>query len=308
VLTRQSGGSLPERAYRLLRQPDSRTIWNISRDADIVVMPNLSLRMVAPIVAAGAPLAIWHQHQYRNPAFSTRGDTLAQRLKGMVFRNYVSVNLGCSDFITRDLPDVRPKATLLNPYDARIMFEDKSIVRDRDLLVLGRLVKEKGFDVVLRAMAVAGGALYDARLSIVGTGPEEAVLRQLAADLGIAGRVDFLGAKTGDELRHVLNQHRVLIVPSVWDEPFGIVALEGLACGAAVVVSNAGGLPEAVGRHGYLFRRGDVGDAAAMIAQARRNFDAGPPDPAGRARHLARQRAENVAAELVTRLAPFARP
>jgi glycogen synthase len=307
VLTRQPGETMPDRAYRLLRQPDGRTMRKICRDADIVLMPNLSLKMLAPVLATRTPLAVWHQHQYRDPALPALKQTLPQQLKGIFFRSYVSVNLGCSDFITRDLPDERPRATLANPYDSEIMFEEGGIVRDRDLLVLGRLVPEKGFAVVLRAMAIAGGPLHHARLSVVGTGPDEQRLRELAADLGIAARVDFLGVRTGAELRRVLNQHRVLVVPSLWEEPFGIVALEGLACGASVVVSDAGGLPEAVSGHGYLFKRGDIADAARVIALARDDFCAGPADPEGRALHLKRHRAENVATELVAKLTPYAR-
>jgi glycogen(starch) synthase len=56
-----------------------------------------------------------------------------------------------------------------------------------------------------------------------------------------------------------------MVVPSVMEEPFGIVALEGLACGCRMVISKAGGLPEAVGRFARIFRNGDVAELSAAL-------------------------------------------
>jgi glycosyltransferase involved in cell wall biosynthesis len=56
-----------------------------------------------------------------------------------------------------------------------------------------------------------------------------------------------------------LNQHQILVVPSKYDEPFGVVALEGIACGCAVIGSNGGGLPEAIGPSGITFPNADIG-------------------------------------------------
>ena len=62
-----------------------------------------------------------------------------------------------------------------------------------------------------------------------------------------------------------MNRHRVMVVPSIWEEPFGIVALEGLACGCEVVIARSGGLPEATGPFGVTFKRGDPVDLANVI-------------------------------------------
>jgi len=55
-------------------------------------------------------------------------------------------------------------------------------------------------------------------------------------------------------------------VPSIWEESFGVVALEGAACGCVVLGSHGGGLPEAIGPCGITFRRGDVSDLASKLA------------------------------------------
>lgn len=63
---------------------------------------------------------------------------------------------------------------------------------------------------------------------------------------------------SGEDLVQCLNDHRFILVPSVWEEPFGMVALEGMACGCIPIVSDGGGLPDAVGNAGLIFQRGNV--------------------------------------------------
>ena len=296
VLTLYDGDPMPERAYRLIRRPDPLTIFRVCRAADAVIMPNIGLKMVLPVLASRTPLFVWHQHEYRNAAVSDKDQTLPTRLKGAIIKRLVTANFGCSDYITNGLPDGRPKATLLNPYDSDIFFEDETVVRDQDILGLGRFVHDKGFHIVLQAMSIPDGPLRTARVTLVGEGPDEQILKDMVVSLGIADRVAVLGAQRGEELRRTLCAHHVLVVPSIWQEPFGIVALEGLACGCATVVSNAGGLPQAVGGQGRMFELGNVADAARVLASAR----AEPRilNPAARRAHLANHTCAAVAKEM----------
>ena len=93
-----------------------------------------------------------------------------------------------------------------------------------------------------------------------------------------------------------LNRHRILVVPSRYNEPFGIVALEGIACGCVVVGSRGGGLKEAIGPCGDTFRNGDAADLARVLGRLLRRpeLDAEPLRQA--AGHLARHAGERVAA------------
>ena len=79
----------------------------------------------------------------------------------------------------------------------------------------------------------------------------------------------------------------MVVVPSEWDEAFGFVVIEALACGAAVVTSDAGGLPEVVGNAGLTFGRGDPEDLASVLRDL---FD--HPDRIANYRSRARARAE----------------
>jgi glycosyltransferase involved in cell wall biosynthesis len=108
----------------------------------------------------------------------------------------------------------------------------------------GRLVPEKGCETLLRAFALALQKIPAARLAIVGDGPAGARLRELAGELGIRKQVDFKGRLSNDETQSLMRQGWAVCVPSLWDEPFGMVAAEAQMNGVPVIASNCGGLPE----------------------------------------------------------------
>ena len=129
---------------------------------------------------------------------------------------------------------------------------------------VGRLFRLKGVHVLLEAFVAVQHALPEARLLIVGDGPERGRLEAQAAELGIADRTVFTGFQR--EVAAHLRLFTVSVVPSIWKEPFSLVAAESLAAGMPVVGSNTGGLPEVVtdGRSGILVPPAD----AARLAEA----------------------------------------
>jgi len=176
----------------------------------------------------------------------------------------VSKNLAVSRALAETIPakcDV-----IANPYREDIFVEDSANVRDRDLVFVGRLVSDKGCAVLLEAVAMLGASGLRPTLTIVGSGPEFEALRVQSTANGLDSQIVFAGQKTGAELAAVLNQHRILVVPSLWKEPFGIVALEGIACGCVVVGSEGGGLPEAIGSCGLTFPNGDQRALAELLS------------------------------------------
>ena len=115
----------------------------------------------------------------------------------------------------------------------------------RLILYVGRLVPEKGVQVLLDAMPTIIRDAPDVRLAIVGTGPAEDMIRSRSNELGIADRVHMYGF-VEDEVRNELYaKASVAVVPSLY-EPFGITALEAMAAKVPLVTSNAGGLDEIV--------------------------------------------------------------
>jgi glycogen(starch) synthase len=133
-------------------------------------------------------------------------------------------------------------------------------------LCVGRQVPDKGFDVAFAAFARVADRFPRLRLALAGSGPARADLEQLARDLGIAGRVDFLGRVP--EVPPVLNLATFVLMPSRWEETFGLVALEAALLGRPVVATRVGALPEVVrdGETGLIVERGDDVGLAAAIA------------------------------------------
>lgn len=154
----------------------------------------------------------------------------------------------------------------------------------------GRLVREKGVDVLLRAFAAVRTRVPDARLLLAGAGPDEKSLRALAASLGLGAAVAWLGTIPWDALGEALAPAWVHAVPSVWAEPFGLTATEAMMRGTAVVASRTGGLAESVddGVTGLAVAPGDVpalaGALGALLADRALAEAMGA---AGRARALA---------------------
>jgi len=115
-----------------------------------------------------------------------------------------------------------------------------------DTLFLGRLSQEKGVDLLLRAWAKVKNR--SRRLVIAGSGPEESFLKKLASDLNLANVV-FTGFLDKEQQASLWSNSSALVVPSIWDEPFGMVVLEAWAKERPIVAYAKGALPELI-HHG----------------------------------------------------------
>jgi glycosyltransferase involved in cell wall biosynthesis len=177
-----------------------------------------------------------------------------------------------------------PVAVAPMPVDDRA-FSPGPDGRPRDeLLFVGRLDRQKGAEVALRALARLSGPAAALPLRVVGGGPEEQRLRRLAGELGVAGRVCWDGQLPQTELADRYRRAAALVVPGQ-DEGLGLVAVEGQLSGAPVVAAASGGLLDVVadGRTGRTFPAGRP-DALA------RTLEAVLADPAGTARMAAAAR------------------
>jgi len=113
------------------------------------------------------------------------------------------------------------------------------VARERGLLLfVGQLIRGKALDTVLRALPAG------ARLAVAGTGAQEGGLRDLAARLGVADRVQFLGRLDRDALAGWYRRASAVVVPSRYPETFGLVGVEAFAHGAPVVATRVGGTGE----------------------------------------------------------------
>jgi glycosyltransferase involved in cell wall biosynthesis len=125
----------------------------------------------------------------------------------------------------------------------------------RRVVFAGRMVRTKGVDVLVRA-----GAEVDAEFVICGEGRELPAMRELSSSLGIAERVRFAGWMDADGLAHELAEASLMVMPSLWPEPFGIVGIETFAAGRPAVASATGGIGDWLidGTSGLAVPPGDV--------------------------------------------------
>jgi len=113
------------------------------------------------------------------------------------------------------------------------------------ILYVGRLVPQKGVEYLIQAVPMIAGKYPNAKFLIVGEGWLRDYLESLAQSTGHRWRITFTGFIPDHEVVALMKSADVLVVPSVY-EPFGIVALEGMAAGVPVVASQVGGLSEVI--------------------------------------------------------------
>jgi glycosyltransferase involved in cell wall biosynthesis len=158
--------------------------------------------------------------------------------------------------------------------------------------VLGQI---KGVDVLLRALRKIWDRGVHVPLTVVGEGDQAENLKALTKKLGLSESVTFTGSLRGEALVREYNRHKILVIPSAWAEPFGLVALEGIACGCVPIGTANGGLADAIGQCGILVPNGDVDALAEKIEHALKCEDLSvyraPADD-----HLRKHHAEEVAA------------
>jgi glycosyltransferase involved in cell wall biosynthesis len=140
------------------------------------------------------------------------------------------------------------------------------------IVMVGRLVRRKGVDEVVHALT----ELPNVELVVVGGGstfdPDVDRLRSLARRLRVEERVEFRGPMEHCDIPRVLRSAD-LVVCFPWYEPFGIVAIEAMACGRPLLVSSVGGLRETVlsGRNGVVVRPREVRSLATVANQLLQN-------------------------------------
>ncbi len=292
VVTHTPGGPVSS-AYEVVRRPSLRKLRALARQADIVFQSNISLRTLLPLLFCGKPIVVTH-HTYLTRIDGRLG--WRDHIKRALLRG--CHNISVSKAIAESLP---VKSTVIgNPFESQEFTAwgagDRDTPRDKDIVFLGRLVSDKGCDLALRALALLKADGICLSFTIIGDGPERAALARLATKLDITAQVDFRGVVREGRGRE-LARHKVMLIPSIWAEPFGLVALEGLAAGCVLAASSAGGLPEAVGPCGLLFPNGDVKAMAAALKCLITDAGSRQKLLAERDRHLQRFQPVNVARE-----------
>ena len=254
--------------FQVFRNPDFSELLRIHSWADVVFENNPCLRLAWPALFFGKPSVVslntWIVQEKRT-------NKLQEKVKAYWLRRAKKV-IAVSHALRKG---VYPGATVIvNPYRKELFKILPGIKKTKDFVFLGRLVSDKGADLAIKAIYKLKKAAdiepylgIEPNLTIIGEGEERRNLENLVKELDLENQVSFEGLLVDQDLVKCLNRHRFIIIPSVWEEPFGMVALEGMACGCLPIASDAGGLPEAVGRAGILFANGNITDLVTKTLQ-----------------------------------------
>ncbi len=146
------------------------------------------------------------------------------------------------------------------------------------LIFVGRLVEKKGVEYLLRAMAVLVARYPNLSLTVVGDGPDEKALRALTGELRLDQNISFVGSKLNAELPALLRSAKIFVMPSIVaksgdQEGLGLVAVEAMGCGCAVVATDLPAIRDTVQHRktGLIARAADADDLAASIETLLKN-------------------------------------
>jgi phosphatidylinositol alpha-1,6-mannosyltransferase len=143
------------------------------------------------------------------------------------------------------------------------------------ILFVGRFSKNKGITDLVRAMPTITAALPGAHLALVGFGPDEDRIRSTITAEGMGDRVTIVGRVAGGDIPVHMASADLVVLPSIRIEGLGVVLLEALASGTAVVGSDVGGIPDIIedGVTGLLCRSQDPPDIAAKCVRILQDED-----------------------------------
>lgn len=246
--------------FSVIRTQTARGRIAAFKEVDVILLFNVSLPGVLAAWRARKPMVMSHHGIYRGAGIKAR---LLEWVKRQLTRYYP--NISVSRFVARHIPG--RSVVINNAYDMQLFSsEQEAAERCRDFVFCGRLVPEKGALICLQAFREVLVRFHQSSLTIIGDGPELDEMRGFAEKAGISRQIVFTGPIQGISLSEELRRHSCLVVPSIWEEPFGIVALEGIACCDTVIAANRGGLPEALGDCGVLAEPTVPALSAAMTA------------------------------------------
>lgn len=282
VLTRTRANDSSSSDVSVFRAPSPWTLWRELSRADAVILHGVPQRLAWPLALLRRRSVIV-QHMWTRPTSSRLSTLIAKNLPTVCVSDYLQSVNGVSG-------DVLP-----NPYDHELFNECPGAVRDLDLIFMGRITRDKGVHEFVELVKTLAAERPGLTATVVGGGPELPAAMERVREAELTARVRFTGELAPPQAAAELRRHRLFVFPALWDEPFGIVALEAIACGAAVVGYNSGGIGEAVGPCGVLV---SAGDRVALTAATKRLLDCENERRLlllSSSRHLQRHRADAVA-------------
>lgn len=295
VVTNTERGAMDDSnlSYRVVRQPNLRTLVHLVRESDLVHIEGPCFLPMLISRISGKPYVVEH-HVYQticpsgllfkqpsqtacighfakgeygecfNCCAATMGRTAAFRALLLAFPRRslcksASANIMVTDHVGRRLQMPRSQTIFCGIDDlpasaARSGPNDLTVI---EFGYVGRLVAEKGLPLLIEAAnhVAKNGSCF--RLSFIGDGPERAHLEAMVDAYDLRERVRFTGDMRGADFVRAASQITVVVMPSIWEETAGIAAMEQMMRGGLVIAADIGGLGEIVDGTGLKFQPGD---------------------------------------------------
>ena len=203
------------------------------------------------------PLASIRFHARRSGLADAAKNGSKLLIRRLIAKFAVTRNVAITQWMNQTLPLPR-QVQIYNPFPIERFHAADRDDPEYEFFYMGRLVDEKGVATLIRAFAkVCERATTRPRLLLIGDGTARSDIEALVAKLGLAQSVDFVGTQSGEALVDWVAKGMIGVIPSIWYEPMGGVAVELMAAGKSLIVSSMGGLAECVGDAGLVFRNGD---------------------------------------------------
>ncbi len=288
VLTRTVARSPASHGVEVLRAPSPLRVLHEIIKADAVILHGVPVRLAWPL-AFLRKRAVIIKHMWDNPSPSCLRARITEQNPALCVSRYMA-SLGPA-----------PTGTIANPYDESLFNESDSTAptRDHDLVFMGRVTRDKGVFAFIELVADLARTHPRLSATIIGDGPDSVNARAQVSALKLDGVIRFTGELAPEQSAAELRRHRIFVFPALWDEPFGIVALEAIACGAVVVGYASGGIPEAIGPCGEVVATGDLPRLKEHVVRLLADETARADLLSRRDAHLARHRAPAVAQSYV---------
>lgn len=276
-------------AYDVVRNPSKREFYELVKWCDVLVHQQISLKFFWPLIVLRRPWFL----VYHGPGYPRNWNG---RLKH--FMSHFAHNIVVSHFSARKY-NLHHYKVIHNAYDNTIFRQTNFGTRDGFVFV-GKICFSKGCDILLKAWDMfcerhaEGGNLL-----MIGGGAETDKIKAIANGMRHKDRVSFYGFAQKEKTAELLNERRVMCVPSTGTEAFGLVMIEGMACGCTMIGNDSDGVEEALGGCGYTFKCKDENDLLAKMEQAYFNHSESPDMERKRRQWLDSRSLENVVKEYI---------
>jgi len=275
--------------YDVVRDPSLRDFFLLVKWCDVLVHQQISLKFFWPLFVLHRPWFL----VYHGPGYPNNWNGKIKH-----FLSHFAHNIVVSNFSARKYHLLHYKV-IHNAYDDTVFKQTNFSERDGFVFV-GKICYSKGCDIILMAWdKFCDRHTEGGNLLMIGGGDETDQIKAIASKMRHRDRVSFYGFAQKDKIAELLNDRRVMVVPSTGTEAFGLVVLEGMACGCTMVGNDGDGVEEALCGCGYTFRCKDKDDLLYKMEQAYFATDANPDTYLKRKQWLESRTLKNVVRQYI---------